>query len=144
MSEAQTKRPVISRERMYQTILAPELIPAVDQRHMAAAVGQKQRVLQGGVTAAYHRHITAGVEGAVAHGAVGHAAAHQLLLAVKTQMAVSRTGSQHHRRAALLAAGALHGKALAVTGKPRDLVVKDLHAQRFHLLGELLGKIRAG
>ena len=59
-------------------------------------------------------------------------------------MAVGRAGSQHHRTAAVFAAGAANDKALADTGKARDLVVENLHAQGLHLLGELLGKIRAG
>ena len=59
-------------------------------------------------------------------------------------MAMGRAGGQHHRAAAVFAAVAADDKALAVTGKVRDLVIDDLHAQGLHLLGKLLGEIRAG
>ena len=102
---------------------------------MAAAVGQKQRVLQGGVTAAYHRHITAGVEGAVAHGAVADALAHILGLVLAADGAGHGTGADDNGLAQILALAAhklLHGAAEVAGG---DGIADTLAAELFALFG---------
>ena len=75
-------------------VLAPELVPAVDQIDLVGQIRQIEGVLQGGVAAAHHGHVPAAEEVAVAGGAVGDAAAHQQVLALHAQLPVLGAGGQ--------------------------------------------------
>ena len=59
---------------------------------MAADVRQIQRILEGGIAAARHRRILAGVKGAVTHCAEGDAG--EAVLPRQTQGAVLHPGGQ--------------------------------------------------
>ena len=71
----------------------------MDQGDLGAGPGQKQGVLKSSVAAPHHSHRTAGVKGAVAHGAVGNTLAHQLFLAGQSKGTVAHTGGQDQRPA---------------------------------------------
>src|ERR1700730_11314991 len=67
-----------------QDRLGAEPVPAVDDRHLAGVAREEDSLLNGRVTAANHREMHIPEERAVTDGAVGDAAASELLLARDT------------------------------------------------------------
>src|SRR5215210_4765949 len=59
----------------------PQLVAAVDQRHLAGELSEEERLLDGGVAAADDRHLLATEEEAVARRAGGDAVTEQVRLA---------------------------------------------------------------
>ena len=70
---------------LHQCLLRPEGFSPVDQRHAAAASGQKQGVLKGGVAAAGHCYVLSVKERAIAQGAIADAAAYQFFFTGQAQ-----------------------------------------------------------
>ena len=70
---------------LHQCLLRPESISPVNQRHAAAASGQKQSILKGGVAAAGHCYVLSVKERAIAQGAIADAAAYQCFFTGQTQ-----------------------------------------------------------
>ena len=118
----------------YQLFLAAELIPAVDEGHVRTGGGKKQRVLQSGVSAAHHGHPATVIKGAVAHGAVAHATAHQLLFALQAQMAVSDAGCKDDGPAGMFAILGGDGKAAVFAGEGGDSLHLHVYILGEHLL----------
>ena len=116
----------------------PELLPAVDQSDLGTDSGQEQGVLEGGVPAPHHGRRLSSVEGAVAHGAVGDALAHQLLLPGQAQGAVLHPGGQHQGPALPQGAVGGHLKTVPVGAEAGDRLVLQLHPQLLRLAQQVL------
>ena len=129
---------------VHQTPLTPELIPAMDQGDLGTGPGQKQGVLKGGVTAPHHSHRAIRVEGAVAHGAVGNALAHQFLLAGQAQGAVAHTGGQDQSPAFPHRAVGDDLEAGAAGPEVGHRLILHLDPQVLRLLKQVLCQLDAG
>ncbi len=112
------------------------------RKQHAAPPCHAQRLLQRAVPAADNGGDAVFIESAVAHRAVGNAAAEQLLLARQTEMAVLRARGEDHGAAFVYAvlradgeilSGALHGDHFADVG---------FGVEREHLLEHPLGELR--
>ena len=73
-------------QRRVIDLCGPQLVPAVHQDHLFGDSAQQQRVSGGGISPAHHDDGPALVAHPVTGGAVGHATAHQGLLAGKAQL----------------------------------------------------------
>ena len=122
--------------------VAAEGIAPVNEIHGFTDIGEQQRLLQRAVPAADNGGDAVFIESAVAHRAVGNAAAEQLLLARQTEMAVLRARGEDHGAAFVCAvlrangeilSGALHGDHFADVG---------FGVEREHLLEHPLGELR--
>ena len=114
----------------------------MNEIHGFTDIGEQQRLLQRAVPAADNGGDAVFIESAVAHRAVGNAAAEQLLLARQTEMAVLRARGEDHGAAFVCAvlradgeilSGALHGDHFADVG---------FGVEREHLLEHPLGDRR--
>ena len=122
----------------------PESVSAVDQCDAAAGVCQKQRVLQRRIAAAHDSYTRAFIKCAVADCAIGYAAAGKRVLLRKTELTVRCAGCKDHSPCFQCAVRAGNKKAVLRLGKPGCLRRKELCAERFCLLGHLLGKLCPG
>ena len=82
---------------LHQCLLRPEGFSPVDQCHAAAASGQKQSILKGGVAAAGHCYVLSVKERAIAQGAIADAAAYQCFFTGQPQRPGLRSGGIDHR-----------------------------------------------
>ena len=122
----------------------PESVSAVDQCDAAAGVCQKQRVLQRRIAAAHDSYIRAIIKRTVADCAIRYAEAGQRVLLRKTELTVRCAGCKDHSPCFQCAVRAGNKKAVLRLGKPGCLRRKELCAERFCLLGHLLGKLCPG
>ena len=127
-----------------QMPLRLEGVPAVDQVHVGADVGQEQGVLQGGVAPAHHRRVPAPEEVAVAGGAVAHAPAGQPLLAGHLQLPAADAVGDDHRPALIGVSAGGHGLVCALVGQGGHPLKADVRAQGLGLLVEVHGEVRPG
>ena len=132
-------------ERLDQLLLAAKAPAPVDEIHLAAALAEQQRVLQGAVAAAADRHGAPRIKGAVADRAVAHAAADQLLFAFDTQHPGLCAGGQDQRMSLEAHAGfAEDAEALALAADLLCLLQFDLGPLGHGLLQQLVAQLRAG
>ena len=104
----------------------------------------KQRVLQRRIAAAHDSHIRAFIKRAVADCAIRYAAAGKRVLLRKTELPVRCAGCKDHSLCFQCVVCAGNKKAVLRLGKPGCLCKKKLCAERFCLLGHLLGKLCSG
>ena len=116
----------------------------MDQGDLRAGPGQKQGVLKGGVAAPYHSHWAVGIEGAVAHSAVGNPLAHQLFLPGQPQGSVAHTGGQDQRPALPLCAVGDDLKAGAAGPKVGHRLILQFHPQVLRLTEQVLRQLDPG
>ena len=109
------------------------------QRDLGGKIGEKQRLLDGGVAAADHQHFLAAIEEAVAGGAGGHAIAAEFLLRRQIEPARLRAGRQHQRLGEIDIAGIAFDPERAPGEIDLvDVIGNKLGADMGRLLGHLL------
>ena len=77
-------------------LFGPEGVAAVDEEDLVDEVGEVERVLERGIAAAHDGDGLLAIEGPVAGGAVGDAAADELVLLGKPELAVARADGKNH------------------------------------------------
>ena len=81
---------------LLQDALGAEMIAAMHDGHARREIGEEQRFLDRGVTAADHDDVLSAIEEAVARRAGRDAAAHKCLLGRQAEPSRLRAGREHH------------------------------------------------
>ena len=149
---------VVSCEQsVLQNFFCTQRVPAMHQVHLAAEVGQVQRLLDRRVATAYHHNFFAPVEEAITGGAGADAAAFKGLFAGQAEVLGRGAGGDDERVAAVsaliagqhngLAAFALGGTELSrvnVVVEHRALEPLDVLRHLHHELGALQRRVATG
>ena len=136
---------VLFPQRAHQRLLAAEAVAPVDEIDAARGLGEEHRVLQRAVAAAADGHGQILEERAVAHRAVAHAGADQLLLALHAEHPRLGAGRKDHGASLIVRAElAVHAAEIAAVLDPGDLLDLDLRALGHGLLGHAVAQVRAG
>ena len=130
-------------QTIHEDRFGAKLGPAMDHRHLARDVGEIERFLDCGITAADDNHILSLVEKAVARGAGRHAFAHVGLLRGESQV-LRRCARRDDQRIAGVFAGIADEPHRAL-GELRgvDLIEDDLGLEALGMLLESRHQLRA-
>jgi hypothetical protein len=123
----------------------PELVAPVHDRDLVRELREEDRLLHRRVAAADDHRLGVLEERGVAGGAVGHAAAAELLLARDPQLAVLGAHGEHHRMRPVGVVADVHGVRLAVLARldRRRVLGQEARAEALGLVAELLHHHRA-
>ena len=130
-------------EFLLKDLLRPELVSAVDNRHLTRNVREIQRFFHRSVPAADDRDVLALVEEPVAGGAGRHAFAHELFLRFETKVAGRRTGRDDEGVARVFARIALEPDRPLVQVSRMDVIEHDLGFEALGMLLEALHQLGA-
>ena len=83
-------------ELLDKSLFAPELIASVYKRDALAVRREEERGLESAVSAADNGDILALIKSSVAHRAVGHSPAREVVLAVRSERSVARSGGDYN------------------------------------------------
>jgi len=109
----------------------------VDDRDLGGELRQEERLLHRRVAAPDHDHLTVAVEGAVAGGAVGDAAAVQRALRLEPELARCRAGGDDHGLRQVLVAPDVDLEGALGEVDACDVVGEELGAETLGLGTEL-------
>ncbi|OIQ71941.1 hypothetical protein GALL_464400 [mine drainage metagenome] len=122
----------------------PELVAAVDDRHLRREPREERGLLDGGVPTADHEDLLLPEEEPVARRAPGHSSTRQSLLVVDAELAIGRTGREDHGIGGVGLATARDDRLdLAHEGERRRVVPDHLGAEALSLLLHVLHELRA-
>ena len=121
----------------------PQLVTAVDDRHLRREAAEERRLLDGGVATTDDRDLLVAEEEAVTRGTPAHTVAGEGLLAGQAELAVAGAHRQDHGRGEVLVAGRV-ADYFHVTPQVhrRDVIAHQLGAELLGLLAQVVHQRR--